>query len=148
MRGIRVRWASAAKAAAVAAVAVVALQALPSLLKPPDPPPLAPDVGLPQVVPAERAPEAAAPKLSFQKHRMRAKGTRRPRREDDPAKARFQTHEIGAKGTTELPPAPEPPTYVPPPAPAPEPAAAPVAPTAVPSPPPPVGDGSEEFAPR
>jgi len=56
-----------ARVAAVAAAALLALQALPGLLRPPEPPPLAPDVGLPQVAtslaePATApAPRAAGP---------------------------------------------------------------------------------------
>src|SRR3954451_8212566 len=57
MRRVRVRWTSAAKAAAIAVAAMVALQALPALLKPPAPPSLAPDVGLPQPVIKDAEPE-------------------------------------------------------------------------------------------
>src|SRR3954451_10335951 len=69
MRRVRVRWTSAAKAAAIAVAALVALQALPALLKPPEPPPLAADVGLPKVVPQEQAPQEP----------VRRRGLERPR---------------------------------------------------------------------
>src|SRR5436305_15025748 len=62
-----VRWSRAAKAMAVAVVALIALQALPSLLKPPEPPPLAPDVGLPRVV-STAPPREAEPELHQQMH--------------------------------------------------------------------------------
>src|SRR3954466_5655987 len=57
MRRVRVRWTSAAKAAAIVVAALVALQALPARLKPPEPPPLAPDVGLPQPIVKDAEPE-------------------------------------------------------------------------------------------
>ena len=46
---MRVRWSAAGKATLVAVVALLALRLLPPLLKPPEPPPLAADVGLPRV---------------------------------------------------------------------------------------------------
>jgi len=128
MRGVRVRWASAAKVAAIAVAALVALQALPALLKPPEPPPLAPDVGLPRIVPVERAPKPVPKKQRSQTDGIRPKGTTKSRRRH-------------SKST----PAPElASTYVPPP----EPPSAPPVLVPAPSPPPPAGDGSEEFAPR
>src|SRR4051812_44404580 len=54
---MRVRWTSAGKFAAAAVGVLLALQALPALLKPPAPPPLPPDVGLPRTVPGERPPD-------------------------------------------------------------------------------------------
>src|ERR1700745_2438437 len=100
MRGVRVRWGSAVKVAAIAVGALLALQALPALLKPPEPPPRAPDVGLPRVVPVQGAPKPAPRKQWFQPDDIRPKGTMEGPREEDPAKARFQTDEIRPKGTT------------------------------------------------
>src|SRR5215218_101483 len=162
MRGVRIRWAGMAKVAALATAALLALQALPSLLREPEPPPLAPDVGLPQVAaPLEPAP----PKSRFETHDIRAKGTTGPRSARPSRKSRFEKHRVGAKGTMGSPatdlvrskprrhekrlrPAPPPPVpAAPPPLPAPpEPAVA--APAPPPPAPPPPGDGSEEFAPH
>src|SRR3954468_19253068 len=164
MRRVRVRWTSAAKAAAIAVGALVALQTLPALLKPPAPPPLAPDVGLPQPVVRD-----AEPELHQQIHpaevevdAVRRRGLERPRgrtgvgpatvvsrsgrrlhrrrRHPQPMRAPAPT----PAAPTPTAPAPEPATYVPPPTPVP---VAP-APEPAPSAPAPVGDGSEEFAPR
>jgi hypothetical protein len=46
---MRIRWDAAAKWAALAIVCLVGLHALSSLLRPPAPPPLPADVGLPHV---------------------------------------------------------------------------------------------------
>src|SRR3954453_8912192 len=156
---MRVRWTSAAKATAIAVAALVALQALPALLKPPEPPPLAPDVGLPQ-----RVVKDAEPELHQQIHpaevevdAVRRRELERPRGKAGlgPAKVvsrsgrrlhRKERHLKPMRVSTPTPAAAmhEPATYAPPPAPvssapAPKPAA---------SAPVPVGDGSEEFAPR
>ena len=48
MGGLRIRWRAAGRGIVAITVAVLALQAVPSLLKPPAPPPLADDIGLPQ----------------------------------------------------------------------------------------------------
>src|SRR3954462_14255500 len=155
MRRVRVRWTSAAKAAAIVVAALVALQALPALLKPPEPPPLAPDVGLPQPVVKD-----AEPELHQQIHPAEVEVDAVRRRELEqpggmtglgPAKvvSRSGRRLRRKRRDPEPTPAPaaatpEPATYVPPPAPV------PVAPTPEPaaSAPAPVGDGSEEFAPR
>ncbi|MGN6216725.1 MAG: hypothetical protein ACTHN7_07190 [Solirubrobacterales bacterium] len=126
MRGVRVRWARAGKAAAIAIAGLVALQALPGLLKPPAPPPLEADVGLPRVVPKEPAPvrrrrgrQAVGPAIVVAKPAAPAHPPKPP--------------------SPSSPSTPEPAAYVPPPPPAP----------AAPSPPPAVvDDGSEEFAPH
>src|SRR3954465_3500688 len=72
MRGARGRWAGQAKVAGIAAALLLSLQALPALLRPPQPPPLGADVGLPQVVPAPEEPPPPEPR--FEEHRRRAKG--------------------------------------------------------------------------
>ena len=60
--GIRIRWKALGKGVALAVAGLLALQVLPALLKPPEPPPLGADVGLPRVaVEAEPAPRPTAP---------------------------------------------------------------------------------------
>src|SRR5919106_916856 len=54
--GLRVRWSAAAKGALLVGSGLLALFALPGLLKPPEPPPLPADVGLPRVA-VETPPE-------------------------------------------------------------------------------------------
>ncbi|HWO83021.1 MAG TPA: hypothetical protein VNM38_04435 [Solirubrobacterales bacterium] len=153
MRGVRVRWAGIWKVAAVVAALLLSLQALPALLRPPEPPPLGADVGLPRVVPAPEEPPPPEPpsrRRRLEKHRKRAKGAEglaavdvissRPR----PKPPHRHRRRPRFKPAPEQPPPPAAPPeqvpYEPPPAPGPPP---------VPAPPPaPAGDGSEEFAPR
>src|SRR6478735_492685 len=141
MRGVRVRWAGAAKVAALAIAALVALQTLPELLKPPAPPPLAEDVGLPRVVPKDAEKEPEPRKLRFETDAQRPKRTARLSKSGAKPKLRFETDARRPKGTTgsegrrkHPPPMPEPPAYAPSPVPAPVPPPAASAP---------VGDGSE-----
>jgi len=56
MGGVRVRWRAVGKAAAIAAAGLAALALLPSLARPPVPPPLPRDVGLPRIARPARAP--------------------------------------------------------------------------------------------
>src|SRR5215218_3168702 len=130
---------------AVAGFVVIALQALPSLLRPPDPPPLAPDVGLPQPAVRDavrkRAPERVRGEAALDPARAVISG--RPRR-----RRKHRRPKRLAPIAEPLPPAPEAPSSPPPPPPAPGPTPAPAAPEPTPSAPPPAGDGSEEFAPR
>lgn len=140
---MRIRWRSVGKLAAALAVGVAALQLLPGLLTPPQAPPLAADVGLPQTpAPREPAVEIHAP-------RRTPGGKPRPRPSHGVAAA---TAVIGTtprrhqpkrrNGRVELPDPPAAPTpYAPPPPPEPPPAPAP-------EPPPPPDDGSLEFAPH
>jgi len=156
--GLRVRWRAVAKGAAIALGGLLAVQLAPKLLKPPEPPPVPADVGLPHVAvkPAQPRPglgrvvsgggvprraepsEGKAPKRRahrpFARRRSQPKRDSPTRRQDPPARR----------------PAPEPspaspsvsvPAPVPEPTPAPAPAPAPPAP-AVPD------DGSIEFAPH
>jgi len=145
---VRVRWAGTWKVAAVAVGLLIAVQALPVLMRPPQPPPLAKDVGLPPVMPA--AEESPPPNLRFETDAERPKGTTgmaatgvisstpRPRQ-------RRERRQIVRPS-----PAPQPPVSATPPAePVPyEPPTPPIAPPAPAPPPAPPGDGSEEFAPR
>jgi hypothetical protein len=131
---VRIRWSGVGKVAIVAVAALLALQALPGLLRPPQPPPLGKDVGLPQVP----SPAEPSPKLRFETHGMRAKGTTKPKSRGIKSVPPGRDV-ISSRPRKPAPPAPSPPapiTYEPPP-------------TSVPAPPPPpAGDGSEEFAPR
>jgi len=147
MRGIRIRWAGAAKVAAIAIAALIALQALPALLKPPAPPPLAGDVGLPRVVPRDAEPEPhqilapKRPKVDAVRKKptqgREAVGVAAAVISSEPRRHNHVQAESSPVATQ--PPTPEPPSYAPPPVP-------------VPAPPPPapapVSDGSEEFAPH
>jgi len=136
-----------AKLAGAGALALFALQALPHLLRPPEPPPLAADVGLPRVISAAEPsgsgphrPPLPEPRIKRSPVRSgvgpaevviasepRPKRHRRPRAVAVPAPP---APPVAA--TAEPPPAPTP---VPPPPPAPGPSAPP-------------SDGSEEFAPH
>jgi hypothetical protein len=131
---VRVNRRSAARLAAVAVACLAALQVFPALLRPPEPPPLPPDVGLPIHRDARPPAHAMEPNPI-----VRSVPERRP-------KPRFESQPRDGKGTagsraaaaapTALVPVPPAPASPPPP-PVPAPAAAA-----------PVGDGSEEFAPR
>ncbi|MGC1165481.1 MAG: hypothetical protein WA862_05170, partial [Solirubrobacterales bacterium] len=66
----------------VAVAALLAMRLLPALLKPPEPPPLAADVGLPKVaieVQPERTPQSRAPR-SASRERKRVERRRAPSR--------------------------------------------------------------------
>src|SRR5215218_3362481 len=142
-----------AKVAAVAVVTLLAVQALPGFLRPPEPPPLEPDVGLPQVVPTEPSPSPAARAAGPVSDR----GLSLPGESSRSSPPAAETRTIDEKPSRrspsrhkeQLPPAATP---LPPPAPAPEPVAPvpvpPPAPVPVPPPPAPPSDGSEEFAPH
>ncbi len=153
MRGVRIHWKGVAKASAAILVGLIALQLAPRLLATPDPPPLPADVGLPRVQRGGGAaaepvvlPERAAKAISrSETDALRPKGTTRSRRRRARVVARPQRPEPSAAATpAETVPAT---ALRPEPAPAPAAAAVPAAPPE-PAPSAPVGDGSEEFAPR
>jgi len=145
MGGLRLRWAVIGKAGGAYLLALIAVLVLPGLLRPPAPPPLEPDVGLPRgAIPALERPARA---------RLEARRGPRPRLEAAIGQARRPVSvpvraapEPRRSRRSSRPPAVES-------APAPAPAPAPPPPPAVaaapaPAPPPPPGDGSEEFAPH
>jgi hypothetical protein len=163
MGAVRIRWRALARVAVIAVAGIAALQALPDLLKPPAPPPLARDVGLPRVAALPKQSRGSLRTLEVQKEprdreRQRAGAgralppdvissvphrhvKRKPRRESEPS--RTKPRPPRATVLTPSPPAPEPPTSPPAsipiePPPPPAPSATPPAPT----------DGSEEFAPH
>ncbi len=150
------RWAGATRVAALAIVALLALQALPDLMKPPAPPPLSTDVGLPQAIPEDAEPEQHRTPVPLRPKfdAVRMKGKRKQKAEGDGAvgpvravissKPQHRRRRRHPQPPAAAPPVPEPPPaaapdYSPPPAPAPAP------PPHSPAPP---GDGSEEFAPH
>jgi hypothetical protein len=137
MGRVRVRWSTVAKVVLGAIIALLALQLLPALLKPPEPPPLAADVGLPKVVvePVVKPVPAAAPK-----RHVPLRLQREPRR-----RKRLPAPSPAPVGNPKPAPNPLPPAPAPMPVPAPSPVPAPAP---VPEPPPPPDDGSVEFAPR
>lgn len=149
MGAVRVRWGGVGKVAILAVAALLALEALPGLLRPPEPPPLGEDVGLPQI---GLAPEPA-PKSRFESRPMHDKGTTKPKNHKVEPVARFQTVDRRPKGTTGsagrdvISTRPRKPTPPAPSSPAPVPYEPPPTHAPVPAPPAP-GDGSEEFAPR
>jgi len=130
--------------AAIAIVVLLALQALPGLMRPPAPPPLDADVGLPRATPHDAEPELhqilapKQPKLDAVRRRGQSVSaataviSSKPRR---PRRKHRQPPSV-ALPAPEPPPAPAP-TYSPPAALTPPPPA-----------PTPAGDGSEEFAPH
>jgi len=132
MRSLRIRWRSAWKPLAIAAIALLALRTLPALLTPPNPPPLAEDIGLPKVdVPAAERDAKPRPKGKERRHpRHRPHRTQR---------VKHESRQTPAPPASEPAPAP-PPTPATPPAPAPPPPSA--------ASPPPTSDGSLEFAPH
>jgi hypothetical protein len=142
MGAVRVRWSTLAKWVGAGLAALLAAQALPPLLRPPAPPPLAADVGLPRVRAAEPAtPAALAARVSPARalparHRPDRHGRRRPtgrERRTEP-----EAHAVGEDQVI-IAPAVEPATPPPPPA---------VTPAPPPAPPPPPADGSVEFMPH
>ena len=150
MGGVRVRWSAAGKVGLGLLGGLVALQVLPSVLKPPEPPPLAADVGLPQVE-RESSPHSVRPAV-VPKPDHRAKHPSHHGRDtkisSKPKPRHRAKQERRAKPTP--PPAPEP-VPTPPPVPAPEPVSASPpepAPPPAPAPLPPANDGSLEFAPH
>ncbi|HEU5252902.1 MAG TPA: hypothetical protein VFU16_06225 [Solirubrobacterales bacterium] len=143
MGAVRIRWSSAARAAIVAVAALIALQALPSLLRPPEPPPLAEDVGLPRVVPHL---EPAPPTSRFESAPLEDKGATKPRTELPGADViSSKPKRQKSKPPRSAPSVPAP--VAPPPAPLPSPPPV-VYEDPAPPPPAPPSDGSEEFAPR
>jgi len=133
---VRIRWSGVGKIAIVAVAALLALQTLPGLLRPPQPPPLGEDVGLPQVPPPTEPP----PKLRFESPPVEDKGTTGSARRDVISSRPRKKRPKPKVETMPAPAAPPPPVSYEPPA----------SPLPVPPPPPPAppGDGSEEFAPR
>src|SRR4029077_17308080 len=83
-----------AKLAGAGALALFALGALPHLLRTPEPPPLANDVGLPQVAPR------AEPVPRFLSDRERPKRTTQPRRASRHLDSRFEKDAQRPQGTT------------------------------------------------
>jgi hypothetical protein len=151
VRLLRVRWSAAGKVAVAIVVGVLALRAVPALVQPPEPPPLAADVGLPRSVVGAR-PERGSRlwRIGAQRTAAMAVGgaraVARPRRDGRPGPDGEMSSSAGRKpGTPIAGPGPTPPA----PGPAPEPL--PVAPAPAPEPapaPPPPSDGSEEFSPH
>src|ERR1044072_4332135 len=168
--GLRVRWGAAVKGAALIVAALLALQALPGLLKPPDPPPLPADVGLPRG--GGSTPARCVRCLPGQE---RQKGERAPRKRDSGGWRRGGVHSpvwrlrrershnshrkvplpgAARKAGEGAPPRRQDPPAATPPAesdPSPTPALPPeaAAPPLEPAPPPPApDDGSMEFAPH
>jgi hypothetical protein len=148
---VRIRWKAAGKVAAIAVGGLLALQVLPGLLKPPAPPPLGADVGLPQVEVRPQAEPPPPPLSSAPKPRKRGRLDAKISSKPKPhrRKKRSQPKRVKSRPTA------TPPAIAPPPEPAPEPAPPPApepspAPSEPPTrvPPPPANDGSMEFAPR
>jgi hypothetical protein len=138
MGRVQVRWSVLAKMALVVVIALLALRLLPTLLRPPAPPPLAADVGLPAVEiqhelhePEPKLEPAATPKRRVP-HPLKPE-RRRQKRKPAPSPA----------PVTAPAAAPEPPPSAPVSTPVPMPA-----PATAPEPPPLPDDGSVEFAPR
>ncbi|HEX5929805.1 MAG TPA: hypothetical protein VFY48_10470 [Solirubrobacterales bacterium] len=143
MGTVRIRWKGLGKVAAAAVAGLLALQALPGLLRAPQPPPLAPDVGLPRVQ-VQRPEPVAAPKPPPRKPRRSQPPKPRPIRRAEPL-GRNTTQKRGSTDRGEVEAAPVP-LAVPAQAPAP---VAPPPPVPPPIPPPaPPGDGSVEFMPH
>ena len=144
MARVRIRWKALGKGVALAALGLLGLQLLPSLLKPPEPPPLAADVGLPRIA-IERQPVAAAPELN--EARARPRKNRQPQRRPEPRTNREPRPITPSPASPSPPPAPpqSAPILEQSPAPAPEPAPVSAPP---PAPEPAPTDGSLEFAPR
>jgi len=137
---------------ALAVVGVlIALQLIPSLLRPPDPPPLPPDVGLPRVAATQPSREPGRPEAGTNPNLGREASGGGARRGAEAAEGSAPSHKPlhpGARGSAKRKPtAParrqDPPAN--PPVPAPEPSPPPEPP---PSSPAPSDDGSMEFAPH
>src|SRR6186997_2523525 len=138
---------------AIAAGVLLALQALPALLRPPEPPPLAPDVGLPAVVPQRPEPTTPPPHELHQIPHLPGRNFDAVRKRD-PRRAVISSRPRRHRRPPAPPPrpwpepappaAPAPPSALPAPPPTPESVAAP-SPAPAPPPPPPADDGSEEF---
>jgi hypothetical protein len=153
---MRIRRRGALRALAAALACGLAAKALPALLEPPQPPPLAADVGLPNaarraVPPSLERPSAPAVLVRVGPGRP-VETARAARPRHDHAARPLQPPRKRRKDPGEPAPAPAPPPPPLPVAPAPPPAV--VVPPAVPAPSPPSqppdppGDGSQEFAPR
>jgi len=157
MGGIRVRWRALAKLVAIVAAALAALQLLPDLLRPPVPPPLARDVGLPRVKvePSAKRQQVAGQEPVARKPLPRDVISSVPHRHVAPEPGRMAAKKPGAnRHRHPAPPVPSAPAVeTPPPPPAESPPPVSTTPAPPPSPPPPAptqppGDGSEEFAPH
>src|SRR6188474_3245965 len=156
----RVRWSQAAGALACGAFVLLAFQLGPELLQPPEPPPLAPDVGLPRV--------GVAPTLAVERSRevrprrnlgrvVRGGGVRRraeasegkaPKRRPSRPSARRSAQPKPSTPTPRQDPPASPPDPEPIPASPPEPSSVvPPSPEPTPAPAAPE-DGSIEFAPH
>jgi len=134
---------------------LLALRLGPALLKPPEPPPLAADVGLqgvavervPEHVPERRAPDSSKdpghvrrqPAPPRQRRRLEPKIGSKPKPRPKQKAAEKPAPPQSPPAIPAPPPTPEPPAPAPQPAPSPAPA---------PAPPPPPDDGSAEFAPH
>ena len=151
MTGLRIRWSIAGRVVLIAVIGLLAL----SLLRPPAPPPVPADVGLPKVAVTQPQREAVRPQamtdpnlgrvVSGGDDRLRAEaseGRARAHSPNRPSARRSAQPKPSASTRRQDPPAtapvplPEPP---PPPVPPPEPP---------PKPPSPPDDGSMEFAPH
>ena len=145
---MRIRWSGMAKLAIGAIAGLVALQALPAMLHPPEPPPLAEDVGLPRIDRSAGSPPPQTRLETPRAHKGAGKTTKSAAIDVIRSKPRSPRP---AAAKPKAPPAPpvEPPApspvYEPPPPSSPTPSAT-LAPPPAAAPPP--GDGSEEFAPH
>jgi hypothetical protein len=148
MGPIRIRWRSAARIGGFALAGLIVLKLLPGLLEPPDPPPLAADVGLPRgvgkQVEVRLEPVEKEQDLSKDRRRRKHPRLREPLR-------RTEKKQVG-----EVEPAPRPqrhdrtappvsPPEASPPAPLPVSPATAAAPLPPPSPPPPQPQAMREF---
>jgi len=170
--GLRIRWVTLGKGMALAGVGLLALQVVPSLLRPPKPPPLAGDVGLPRVkvepADVEAPPKAETPSPTMPKprrHRHLPKSKNHPglrggtasskptprrhlRKKKKPKPKQMAAPERSPAAPAPPPPSSPPASSPPPtlePSPAPPPASSPPPP---PEPAPSANDGSVEFAPH
>jgi hypothetical protein len=171
MAGLRIRWRGVARVAAILVVGLLVLRLLPGFLRAPEPPPLAADVGLPQVKPVTEPPRggAAQPMTDVSGRRAvgRARAAVRPRKQrrrsrsqksrprpvrDAPASRAVigskRKHRVRTVAKPPSRPGPKPestpppvPEYIPPVAPEPLPEPSPAT-SSTP------GDGSQEFAPH
>lgn len=158
---VRVQWQVMAKVFGVGIACLLALEAGPSLLKPPAPPPLPADVGLPQAprqMPPLRRFDLSPPYRGVKgqnehRHRIKSKGSVLHRKSAGAGEVERTMAPSHRPSPPVPPPAPAPPmvstptqasTPSPPPVP---PQATPLPPPPPPVPPPPA-DGSEEFAPH
>ncbi len=164
MGGVRIRWKVLGKVAMVGVAGLVALQLLPPLLKPPEPPPLAADVGLPPIgvrpgsepAPGEARQVGTDPPGALRPRERRLAAPRSLKMPGKPTQPRRRERRPRHKPRDQqrpTSPAPVPAPVVrapgPSPAPSPEPAASPApTPAPEPAPAPAPEDGSLEFTPH